>query len=300
MELINVMKEKIGQIVADEEVKQLLFRFVDYKATEGFHFGDLLMTVYRIFDGNKEEIMEIAAAMECFILSSDIFDDIEDGDTTHLPWMKLPQSIVLNVASGLLVMSAQMIEDSSFHIEEKMTAKKIFNDCFIHSMIGQHGDLSGYIITEEDYIQVTRKKSGSLVSLAIQLGAVFSCNKFLEHLKYFGELLGIKAQIDNDVIGVVATSHKNDLIHKKMTLPIIYLLNQREKEIPLIAQYYKNDIAKEPFMNELPSIIPQIKQSGAIEYALVISKLKKMEAINIINQIEMEELKKKALIALFP
>lgn len=300
MDMQKVMKEKMTQVVPDEELRMILFRFIEYKAKEGFNFGDLLMKVYRIFEGNKEEIVEIAAAMECFILSLDIFDDLEDGDTTHLPWMNVPQNIVLNAASALLVISGQMIEESSFDIEIKSRAKKVFHECFIRSVCGQHGDLCGHIKTESDYLHITRQKSGSLVSLAIQLGAIFSCVESLEQLKDFGELLGIKAQIDNDVQDVVATNYKNDLIHKKMTLPIIYILNQRKKEFPLIVQYYDGYITKEQFMSELASMIVQIKRCGAIEYALVIGTMKKIEAKNVINKMNIDDMKKESLFALFP
>lgn len=294
------MIEKVNHYVSDEEVSKILCDFIDYKEKEGFPFAELVSNIYHILAGTKEAIIDIAAAMECLILSLDIFDDIEDGDYNNPPWMKLPKNIVTNAASCLLMISSKMIEESHFDPEKKLQAKSIFHECFINSVIGQHHELSNHIKTESDYLEVTRKKSGSLLSLAVQLGAVFSTDHHLLELKAFGELLGIKAQIDNDIRDVVANSYKNDLIHKKMTLPILYLLNQRAKQLPMIVQYYEGRLSKEEFINQLPDLIPIIEKSGAIEYALVIGKLKAIEAKKIIDQMQLDDQKKKAIFAVFP
>lgn len=300
MDVTNVLKENIQKILFDEELKAVLFDFIEYKATEGFRFADLVLTFNKLFGGNGKEIEVIAAAMECLILSLDIFDDIEDGDNSAPPWTTMPQNIVINAASCLLMVSSQMIDDCNFEVEKVKKAKALFNKCVMESISGQHHDISNNIKTEEDYLRVTRQKSGGLLSLACQLGVVFASDKYIKEIKDFGELLGLKAQIDNDIRDVVSDNEKNDLLHKKMTLPILYLINQRADDFPLIIQYYSGLITKESFQNNLNSIIPDIRTSGAIEYALVIGRLKELEAKQIVKQLNVDEQKRNILFALFP
>ena len=93
-------------------------------------------------------------------------------------------------------------------------------------------------ITEEVYYDVIKKKTASLISSCCEIGAA-SVNSNIEirnKMKAFGEKVGLAFQIKDDVFdyGVNANIGKptgTDIRERKLTLPIIYVLNNSNKEI---------------------------------------------------------------------
>jgi octaprenyl-diphosphate synthase len=88
-------------------------------------------------------------------------------------------------------------------------------------------------ISEEEYFEIIRKKTATLISCCSACGAksVLADENNVEKMRYFGELLGISFQIKDDLLDY--QSHKltgkpsgNDLKEKKLTLPLIYALKQ--------------------------------------------------------------------------
>ena len=127
-------------------------------------------------------------------------------------------------------------------------------------------------ITEEIYFEIIRKKTASLIASCCAAGAASTgaSDDMTEKMYKIGEAIGIAFQIKDDLLDYETTEQIGkpsgiDIKEKKMTLPLIYCLNnlkyiERKKLILKIKFKNNNKI-------EVARIIEQVKSSGGIEYA---------------------------------
>lgn len=126
-------------------------------------------------------------------------------------------------------------------------------------------------ITEEVYFEIIRCKTASLIASACAAGAysVHGNTEETERMRRFGELVGIAFQIRDDLFDYgrtdVGKPTGNDIKEKKMTLPLIYTLNQCDsKTRSSIIRIFKNPAKKK---NEIGYIMDAVAAHGGIAYA---------------------------------
>src|SRR5512133_2794269 len=88
-------------------------------------------------------------------------------------------------------------------------------------------------ITEAVYFEIIRKKTASLLATSAAVGTCSVTDEVekIERMKLFGEYAGMAFQIKDDLFdyhktNLVGKPTGNDLREKKLTLPLIYALNQ--------------------------------------------------------------------------
>ncbi|MGH1433644.1 MAG: polyprenyl synthetase family protein [Lewinella sp.] len=126
-------------------------------------------------------------------------------------------------------------------------------------------------IDEEVYYEVIRKKTASLIASACAAGAASTTTdeEIVEKMRLFGETIGMAFQIRDDLFDFGASDVGKplgiDIKEKKMTLPLIYALQQTDK------QNRKRIIRKIKRYSEEPATIREViefvRQSGGLEYA---------------------------------
>lgn len=261
----------IHNYIEQKDLQEMLLQFVNYQAEKGFPFGELLLLHYQMFHGmDNKDIYTIAASIEILMLSFDILDDIEDEDSYNKPWSTEPK-LVLNAASTLPFIGLSVIQDSNF--KNKDMAFSLLMKYCLSSAQGQHKDLLNYCQTEASYIETTLLKSGSLAALACSLGAILANVEILAQIESYGKYIGLIGQINNDINDIKAWNHKNDLLNKKYSLPIIYYLNIQDEEAQLVRDYYQNKISKDDILVVKESLNKKLIETGAITYAEVIKKI---------------------------
>lgn len=127
-------------------------------------------------------------------------------------------------------------------------------------------------IKEEIYFEIIRKKTASLIASCCQAGAFSSGTSEVnvETMRLFGESVGIAFQIKDDLFDFEknrATGKPDgaDIKEKKMTLPLIYLLNtsnraERHRIISVVKRH-----SDEP--EAVNALIEKVNNGGGIEYA---------------------------------
>lgn len=92
-------------------------------------------------------------------------------------------------------------------------------------------------ITEEVYYEVIRQKTASLIATCCEAGAI-SVDRMdqTENMKLFGETVGLAFQVKDDIFdygepGNIGKPTGLDIRERKMTLPLIYVLNNSPKEV---------------------------------------------------------------------
>lgn len=91
-------------------------------------------------------------------------------------------------------------------------------------------------ITEEVYFQVIRQKTASLIATVCEAAAAsVDREDMAEKMRLFGEYVGLAFQLKDDIfdfgsVDDIGKPSGNDIRERKLTLPIIYALNNASKE----------------------------------------------------------------------
>ena len=142
-------------------------------------------------------------------------------------------------------------------------------------------------ITEAVYFDIIRKKTATLIAACTAIGAtsVDAPKEEVEKMRKFGELIGIAFQIKDDLFDYseekIGKPTGIDIKEQKMTLPLIYTLNNcSKKERKWLINSVKNHNKDKSRVKE---VIAFVKSNGGIEYTIQKMKAYQTEAIAILN-----------------
>jgi len=269
------------------DLKQRASSFIRYKETEGFSFANLTRIHYEMFGGtNYDDLYKACAAVEIMILALDIFDDLQDQDSMDKPWCDTPHALSMNIATGLLMLSMNTMENTSFQEDRKRDAIRYLYQQVLKAVQGQHLDLQQQLNTEDEYIGMIHDKSGSLMACACLVGVALITPNHHDQVKEFATNFGIAAQIQNDIQDVIRGDTKNDLLYKKYTLPIFKLLEENDQHANWIRDYYKGLIDKHFIYENKAELLDWIRQSSSITYVQVLKRVYQRKAIQKIHEYE--------------
>tara|TARA_B100000809_G_scaffold258681_1_gene302289 strand:+ start:306 stop:1304 length:999 start_codon:yes stop_codon:yes gene_type:complete len=155
-------------------------------------------------------------------------------------------------------------------------------------------------ITEEVYFDVIQKKTASLIASCCAAGAASVQNdkEIIAKLEKFGELVGLAFQIKDDIFDYgdsekVGKPTGNDIREQKMTLPLIYVINNASKEVSReLINIVKNHNEEK---SHIKKAIKIVVDSGGIEYAQNRMIEIQQEAIAILQDFEDNEAKQALL-----
>lgn len=151
-------------------------------------------------------------------------------------------------------------------------------------------------ITEEVYFEIIKKKTAALISACCEAGAASTNahkNDILK-MRTFGEKAGIAFQIKDDLFDytqnpLIGKPTGIDIREKKMTLPLIYTLNNSDKKTKaFIINTIKNDSKNS---RKVEQIINIVKEKKGLEYAKNKMNLFVNEALEILKEFENNESK---------
>lgn len=152
-------------------------------------------------------------------------------------------------------------------------------------------------IKEEIYYDIIRKKTASLIASCCACGAasVNNSEEIIKKMHQFGEYVGIAFQIKDDLFDYEKSRETGkpngiDIKEQKMTLPLIYMLNnidypEKRKAINIVKKHH-NDPYK------VSELIKKVNNSGGIEYAKGKMEEYKNKALAILSEMPESEAKK--------
>lgn len=285
-----IIKDSIYRMINEQitqyDLKQRLIEYVEYQSVKGFPFGELVVLHYKMFNGPEtEEIYKIAGAVEMLILQSDILDDFEDGDFSAKPWY-MEKNLALNAASALPFLCFKTILNSNF--KNRIKIAEIVMKNALDSIHGQHKDLLNICRSEKDYINMTMEKSGSLVALACLTGAVLAAGECPAEVETYSKIIGLIGQLNNDLKDIDMNSEKNDLLNRKYSLPIIYLLHFKDQEISFIHDYFEGKLDKNQIIKKQTMVEKKFEETGAVKYVEVIKKIYQNKALAEIRKLNFQ------------
>lgn len=143
-------------------------------------------------------------------------------------------------------------------------------------------------LDEEVYFDIITKKTASLIASCCAIGAASAIPddaERIEQMRLFGEKIGIAFQIKDDLFDYgtddIGKPLGIDIKEKKLTLPLIYALNNapsdvRRKMIYIIKNQNTNT-------KKVREVVDYVYRSGGIEYAKQAMERYKSEALEILN-----------------
>jgi octaprenyl-diphosphate synthase len=143
-------------------------------------------------------------------------------------------------------------------------------------------------IDEAIYFEIIRKKTASLISSCCGVGAssVGANDETVKKMRTFGELLGIAFQIKDDLFDYQLSNRSGkpsgiDIKEQKMTLPLIYALNNSSSSdkrfmMTVVKRHNKN-------RKKVEKVMVMVKDLGGIEYAKKRMMAYQKEAIDLLQ-----------------
>lgn len=150
-------------------------------------------------------------------------------------------------------------------------------------------------ITEEVYYEIIRQKTATLIAACCSLGAasVKPNSPEVETMRRFGELIGMAFQIKDDLFDYgedkIGKPTGIDIKEQKMTLPLIYVLNNCSKKERkwLINSVKRHNKDKQ----RVKEVISFVKDNGGLDYAVKKMKQFQDQALNILKDYPESEFK---------
>ena len=216
-----------------------------------------------------EKAIPVAAAFELIHTASLVHDDVLDEATLrrkrvtiNARWGNEPAILTgdylyFKAFSILSQLEVARISAIASFAAEMMCEGEIIQTCKTFQL-----DLS-----EEDYLEIIRKKTACLIAASCEVGAVLSGSspRIQESMAQYGLNFGIAFQIIDDCLDLISLSGKTgkstykDIEQGKMTLPLICLARELSKE--------KGQKTTGLFEKNREEIINLLKDYGAIEYS---------------------------------
>ena len=140
-------------------------------------------------------------------------------------------------------------------------------------------------IDSETYFEIIRKKTASLIATSMAIGASSTTSdpEIIEKMYRIGQDAGIAFQIKDDIFdyqdkGIIGKPTGNDIKEKKITLPLLYVLNQSEpSEKKRILSLIRKKNTNTTTVRELVKLVID---KGGIAYATEMMNEFREKAIN--------------------
>jgi competence protein ComQ len=247
--------------------------FIKDKLAETIRFGQLTVIHYRMFGGIGDEVYEAAAAVELFILASDILDDLQDQDAPHKSWMQAPQPIAIHVASALLTLSQQAMLSCATNDEMRIALMEMMNRLLLQSANGQMLDIMNDIVDEQSYLDMVKQKSATLLQLACMTGVMIAGQPWNSIVAEYAIEIGVAAQIQNDLRDLQRWDDKSDFLQRKRTLLTLYLIESEADEDRWIKDYFEDRLSIEEVAMKRELFLETCERTGTILYGSVMSRM---------------------------
>ncbi len=235
----------------------------------------LLLSVCHALGGNWEKSVPAAAAVELMHNFSLIHDDIQDGSVLRRGietlWVKWGIPLAINAGDAMLTLSSlEMLKlNRVFDSEIAFIATTLLQSAGLELTRGQYLDIAyeqAEEISIEDYWQMVKGKTGSLLAACYGLGALLAGKdaESISKCSALGSKIGVVFQLQDDWLGIwgdeeiTGKSISSDLIERKKTYPVLKGLAL----IPMFRDYWKNNPQFKP--GEHPTIV-KLLNSGNLK-----------------------------------
>ncbi len=277
-----------------ESEVELVDKILKYLSTsKGKQIRPILVMLTSLMFGEIKQNTYVAAAMlELFHNATLIHDDVVDEATQRRgkPTVNNIWSNQTAVLFGDFFLAKGMIAAIEAEEFEFLKATSHAIKMMSEGELLQIQKTNEIDRDEETYFRVIRGKTASLISTCCKLGALAggASKEEIAALYDFGDKLGMAFQIKDDILDYVGNPDLtgkilgNDLVEKKLTLPLLYALRQTSEDI---ANDYLHKIKEVGLSQEdINEIINFVIDKGGIDYAQKVAEDFTNDAIYILKR----------------
>ncbi|HUQ99418.1 MAG TPA: polyprenyl synthetase family protein [Gemmatimonadaceae bacterium] len=243
-------------------------------AMRGKMFRPTLCLLSSEVDGAPEDqAITIAASLELIHLATLVHDDAVDHSALRrgMPTVNALFSHQISVIMGDFLYSTALTHLVGLGNLQALQALTRASTEMTLGEMRQLAVVDPLAFTEDEYYDLIRSKTASLMRTACELGGLAGGNRFSDALGNFGENLGMAFQITDDLLDyreVKETTGKPsglDLREHKVTLPLIHALREMSNtERKEVTRLFSNS---RPTDDEIASVVRIVGYNGGFEYA---------------------------------
>jgi len=243
----------------------------------------LCVTSSEVFGADGSRALDFAATIEHLQNFTLIHDDIADGDTQRRYresiWKRFGVAHGINIGDTFALFASLGILDSDYPESEKLGLIKLVSEYGLEMIVGQALDINmrrNDCVTESEYMDCTRKKTGAFLAMAAVGGGIIggADAKDLSLLREFALLAGTAFQIKDDILdihGFKGRDTGSDILEGKRTLLLIHALREGSPPDRIRLLQIVNKRRSLKTAEEVQWACDFIRKTGAIEYAELVS-----------------------------
>lgn len=253
-QILGLVKHELAEVEREFERQarsniQIISRIGSYlRETGGKRVRPaLLILAAKVFDEEiSHNIIQMATVMEFLHTATLVHDDIIDGAETR----RGHQAVSARWGADVAVLMGDWLYMSAFETSLAQRNLEILDTLTETTRRMTEGELiqltliGNLRITEEQHLDIVRRKTGYLFSSSCRIGGILrGANESEKHaLAEYGLNLGIAFQLTDDLLDFTAEAEKlgkpvlSDLRDGKVTLPIIRLLARHPEFEPLLRE----------------------------------------------------------------
>ncbi len=230
--------DRVEKVIAESLKTDNIFiqQMVDYLAqTAGKRARPALAILSARYCGKvKEETLYLGAALEMIHVATLVHDDIIDNSAIR----RKQKTLNFKWGNEISVLMGDYVFASSFYLMAKHLPKEVLGTLADTTNIICRGEISETFhrfnvgLTQEQYFQVVREKTASLLAASCQSSAMLmgGDKTTVQSLYNFGLGVGMAFQIIDDTLDFVGKASRvgkpvmSDLREGKLTLPVLHCM----------------------------------------------------------------------------
>lgn len=233
----------------------------------------LLLLSGKLFAPTTESAIRLAAVVEMIHTATLVHDDVLDGASVRR------HAATVNAAWGnqASILLGDYLFTHAFHLTSTLgeaDACRLIGEATNRLCAGElhqiceRGNLA---LSEDAYFDIIDGKTAELTSCCCRLGALYGGmdTDSVEQLATYGRSLGMAFQIADDLLDLIGEERSagkslgTDLEQQKLTLPVIYHLQQAPKQ----NTQRLCELLSSPTNHKRDALARELAASGAIDYA---------------------------------
>ena len=234
----------------------------------------LILLMAKAFGGVSSTTQHAAVGLELLHTASLVHDDVvdESGERRGQASVNATYDNKVAVLVGDYILSTALLHVSFTGHQRIVQILSELGCTLAAGEILQLSNIQSQAISEDVYFQVIKQKTAALFEACAAIGALSAgaSDEEVRKAGKFGQDLGIMFQIRDDIFDYydskeIGKPTGNDMMEGKLTLPVIYALNNSNYESMLtLSKKVKSGTIN---ADEIAVLVEFTKQSGGIEYA---------------------------------
>ena len=235
----------------------------------------LILLIAKNFGDVTDVTLRSAIGLELLHTASLVHDDVVDESSQRRGQASVNATYDNKVAVlvGDYILSTALLNVAMTGSKDIVAYLARLGQTLSNGEILQLTNISNEVISEQVYYDVIRQKTAALFEACAGIGtlSVGASPEVVEEAKRFGSNIGMIFQIRDDIFDYyespeIGKPTGNDMAEGKLTLPVIYAVNNTDD--PAIRQlaYKVKDQTVTP--EEIATLVAYAKEHGGIDYAV--------------------------------